>query len=161
VLELVPWRVDLRLGHRQLHDVVRATSTMSTPTCLALPIWLLAGLVGCEDEAARTGADPGDGRATEGEGEGERQEGEGGDEGEAEGEPGGTEGEGEGPIQEGQGELEPVCTFGQDQTCNDSPLVSSLWGRCNEDGTCSCFDGTEVADNRDDRGAELSLALPG
>jgi len=134
---------------------------MSTPTCLALPIWLLAGLVGCEDEAARTGADPGDGRATEGEGEGERQEGEGGDEGEAEGEPGGTEGEGEGPIQEGQGELEPVCTFGQDQTCNDSPLVSSLWGRCNEDGTCSCFDGTEVADNRDDRGAELSLALPG
>ena len=51
---------------------------------------------------------------------------------------------GPGWCREGVGEPEPVCTFGQDQTCNDSPLVSSLWGRCEEDGTCTCFEGLEV-----------------
>ncbi len=51
---------------------------------------------------------------------------------------------GPGWCREGVGEPEPVCTFGQDQTCNDSPLVSALWGRCEEDGTCTCFEGLEV-----------------
>jgi hypothetical protein len=30
------------------------------------------------------------------------------------------------------------CTFGQNQTCNDSPIFSSYRGRCNQDGTCTC-----------------------
>ena len=34
-----------------------------------------------------------------------------------------------------------VCTPGQDQTCNDSPTVSGLWGACNADGTCRCNPG--------------------
>ena len=56
-----------------------------------------------------------------------------------------VEGEGEGPAEgEGEGEPEPACTFGQDQSCNDSPLVSALWGHCEEDGTCTCFEGLEV-----------------
>ncbi len=41
--------------------------------------------------------------------------------------------------------LEPVsCTFGMDQTCNDSGIVSALWGTCHEDGTCTCIDGFVV-----------------
>ena len=35
----------------------------------------------------------------------------------------------------------PQCTFGQDQTCNDSPIISSIHGACNEDGTCTCNEG--------------------
>jgi NAD-dependent dihydropyrimidine dehydrogenase PreA subunit len=31
-----------------------------------------------------------------------------------------------------------VCTFGADQTCNDNPLISSLHGTCQADGTCVC-----------------------
>lgn len=38
---------------------------------------------------------------------------------------------------------EDVCTFGMDQTCNDNPIVSSLHGKCNEDGTCTCYEGFE------------------
>ena len=33
---------------------------------------------------------------------------------------------------------EPVCTPGQDQTCNDDLEISSITGICNDDGTCSC-----------------------
>jgi hypothetical protein len=41
--------------------------------------------------------------------------------------------------------LEPVsCTFGMDQTCNDSGFVSAIWGTCHEDGTCTCIDGFVV-----------------
>lgn len=40
----------------------------------------------------------------------------------------------------GDGENQ-VCTFGMDQTCNDYDWVSSLWGECLDDGTCSCKDG--------------------
>ncbi|MEO8213863.1 MAG: hypothetical protein ABI560_11750, partial [Myxococcales bacterium] len=36
-----------------------------------------------------------------------------------------------------------VCTFSKDQTCNDSPSVSSLHGRCQPDGTCMCRPGFE------------------
>jgi hypothetical protein len=35
----------------------------------------------------------------------------------------------------------PVCTPGEDQTCNLDPAVSSLRGTCEEDGTCTCLDG--------------------
>lgn len=31
-----------------------------------------------------------------------------------------------------------VCTPGMDQTCNDSPEISSLHGTCLPDGTCQC-----------------------
>jgi hypothetical protein len=34
-----------------------------------------------------------------------------------------------------------VCTFGADQTCNDDPLLSSIHGTCNQDGTCTCQPG--------------------
>jgi hypothetical protein len=37
---------------------------------------------------------------------------------------------------------QPACSFGRDQTCNDDPTVSTLWGHCNQDGTCSCMVGT-------------------
>jgi hypothetical protein len=37
-----------------------------------------------------------------------------------------------------------ACTPGMDQTCNDSDLVSSVWGRCNSDGTCACSAGYTV-----------------
>lgn len=33
-----------------------------------------------------------------------------------------------------------ACTPGMDQTCNDDPIVSALWGRCKTDGTCECED---------------------
>lgn len=36
------------------------------------------------------------------------------------------------------------CTFGADQTCNEDPRVSSLWGRCTEAGTCECKPGFEL-----------------
>ncbi len=35
----------------------------------------------------------------------------------------------------------PVCTPGQDQTCNDDPLLSSLHGYCQPDGSCLCTAG--------------------
>jgi hypothetical protein len=31
-----------------------------------------------------------------------------------------------------------VCILGLDQSCNDSPFVSSIWGRCVEPGICEC-----------------------
>jgi hypothetical protein len=34
-----------------------------------------------------------------------------------------------------------ACTPGMDQTCNDSSLVSSVWGTCAADGTCVCHPG--------------------
>jgi len=33
------------------------------------------------------------------------------------------------------------CTLGADQTCNDDPAVSALWGRCTELGVCACQPG--------------------
>jgi len=32
----------------------------------------------------------------------------------------------------------PVCTFGQDQTCNENIELSSLTGVCEPDGSCRC-----------------------
>lgn len=36
------------------------------------------------------------------------------------------------------------CTFGADQSCNEDPRVSSIWGRCTELGTCECNTGFEL-----------------
>jgi hypothetical protein len=36
-----------------------------------------------------------------------------------------------------------VCTPGADQTCNDNPVVSSLWGHC-EVGVCFCKEGRSI-----------------
>jgi hypothetical protein len=36
------------------------------------------------------------------------------------------------------GSVSGVCTVGQDQSCNDSPIISSLKGRCLADGRCEC-----------------------
>ncbi len=30
------------------------------------------------------------------------------------------------------------CTYGQDQTCNDSSIVSAIYGTCDQDGFCTC-----------------------
>lgn len=36
-------------------------------------------------------------------------------------------------------ECEPkVCSFGQDQTCNDNPAASTIYGKCNQFGACEC-----------------------
>jgi hypothetical protein len=35
-------------------------------------------------------------------------------------------------------DLGAVCTPDMDQTCNDDPMVSSVWGRCTADGVCVC-----------------------
>ncbi len=34
--------------------------------------------------------------------------------------------------------LNLACTPGMDQTCNEDSLISSLRGKCNDDGTCTC-----------------------
>ena len=34
-----------------------------------------------------------------------------------------------------------VCEPGMDQMCNDNPIISSLHGTCQEDGTCACHEG--------------------
>jgi hypothetical protein len=31
-----------------------------------------------------------------------------------------------------------TCTVGMDQTCNDSPIISSIHGRCVQGGRCVC-----------------------
>jgi hypothetical protein len=33
-----------------------------------------------------------------------------------------------------------ACTFGQDQTCNDNPIWSAIYGRCTDAGACECSD---------------------
>jgi hypothetical protein len=38
----------------------------------------------------------------------------------------------------------PPCTPGADQTCNDDPTISSLWGMCAPPGDCLCKDGFSV-----------------
>jgi hypothetical protein len=37
-----------------------------------------------------------------------------------------------------------VCTPGMDQTCNDNPIVSSIWGQCTAEGVCVCNAGFVV-----------------
>lgn len=40
-----------------------------------------------------------------------------------------------------------ACTFGQDQTCNDNPIWSAVYGRCTDAGTCVCSDAGMNADS--------------
>jgi hypothetical protein len=37
------------------------------------------------------------------------------------------------------------CTLGADQTCNEDPKVSALWGKCTEQGVCVCNPGFELS----------------
>ena len=37
------------------------------------------------------------------------------------------------------------CTLGADQSCNEDPKVSALWGHCTELGVCECKPGFELA----------------
>ena len=55
-----------------------------------------------------------------------------------------------------------VCTYGQDQTCNDDPLVNALWGVCSATGTCSCNTGyvIDMATGRCTPGGVCSGQLP-
>jgi hypothetical protein len=41
------------------------------------------------------------------------------------------------------------CTLGADQSCNDDPTVSALWGRCTELGVCECKPGFERSPTTD------------
>lgn len=41
------------------------------------------------------------------------------------------------------------CTLGEDQSCNDDPSVSALWGRCTELGVCECNAGFERSPTSD------------
>jgi hypothetical protein len=50
---------------------------------------------------------------------------------------GGTASDGGAASSDG-GSARAGCTFGADQTCNDDLTVSSLWGHCEPDGTCTC-----------------------
>jgi hypothetical protein len=34
-----------------------------------------------------------------------------------------------------------ACQPGMDQSCNDNPLISSIHGKCEADGTCTCISG--------------------
>jgi hypothetical protein len=57
---------------------------------------------------------------------------------------GAPDGEGRGAAPQGAGKRAP-CTFGADQSCNEDPSVSSLWGRCTEYGVCECHPGFELS----------------
>src|SRR4051812_32848961 len=41
------------------------------------------------------------------------------------------------------------CTLGADQSCNEDPKVSALWGRCSELGVCECKPGFERSPTSD------------
>jgi hypothetical protein len=42
-----------------------------------------------------------------------------------------------------------ACTLGADQSCNEDPRVSALWGRCTELGVCECKAGFERSPTTD------------
>jgi hypothetical protein len=44
------------------------------------------------------------------------------------------------PVAAPHGKRAPCST---DQSCNDDPSVSALWGRCTEMGVCECNEGFE------------------
>jgi hypothetical protein len=41
------------------------------------------------------------------------------------------------------------CILGADQSCNEDPAVSALWGRCTELGVCACNPGFERSPTSD------------
>jgi hypothetical protein len=48
------------------------------------------------------------------------------------------------PSADGAAERGPVCTPGANQTCNDNPAISSIWGTCIDGDTCVCNTGYVV-----------------
>jgi hypothetical protein len=44
----------------------------------------------------------------------------------------------------GLGLIPCSCLPGADQTCNDDPIVSSLWGHCEATGVCTCKTGRSL-----------------
>jgi hypothetical protein len=48
------------------------------------------------------------------------------------------------PVPAPEGKRAP-CTYGADQTCNDDPTISSLWGTCTQFGVCECKPGFELS----------------
>ncbi len=47
------------------------------------------------------------------------------------------------PAEQPTGKRSP-CTLGADQSCNEDPKVSALWGKCTEQGVCVCNPGFEL-----------------
>ncbi|HTV18937.1 MAG TPA: hypothetical protein VMG12_09710 [Polyangiaceae bacterium] len=50
------------------------------------------------------------------------------------------------PVAAPHGKRAPCST---DQSCNDDPSVSALWGRCTEMGVCECNEGFERSPTSD------------
>jgi hypothetical protein len=47
------------------------------------------------------------------------------------------------PVEQPTGKRSP-CTVGADQTCNEDPKVSALWGKCTDTGVCVCNPGFQL-----------------
>ncbi len=47
------------------------------------------------------------------------------------------------PSEQPTGKRSP-CKRGADQSCNEDPKVSALWGKCTEQGVCVCNSGFEL-----------------
>lgn len=52
----------------------------------------------------------------------------------------------EAPVAAPHGKRAPCST---DQSCNEDPAVSALWGRCTETGVCECSAGFERSPTSD------------
>jgi len=52
------------------------------------------------------------------------------------------------PSEAAHGKRAP-CTLGADQSCNEDPKVSALWGHCTELGVCECKVGFERSPTSD------------
>lgn len=50
------------------------------------------------------------------------------------------------PVAAPHGKRAPCST---DQSCNEDPAVSALWGRCTEMGVCECHEGFERSPTSD------------
>ncbi|HEY8946121.1 MAG TPA: hypothetical protein VIM73_17755 [Polyangiaceae bacterium] len=48
------------------------------------------------------------------------------------------------PIEQAPTGKRAPCKLGEDQSCNENPAVSALWGRCTELGVCECKPGFEL-----------------
>lgn len=60
--------------------------------------------------------------------------------------PAAGDGEASPPVAAPHGKRAPCST---DQSCNDNPAVSALWGRCTEMGICECNPGFERSPTSD------------
>jgi hypothetical protein len=59
---------------------------------------------------------------------------------------GGGAGDSEAPVAAPHGKRAPCSS---DQSCNEDPAVSALWGRCTEMGICECNPGFERSPTSD------------